>query len=300
MDILTDLRTFARVAEKGSFSAVAREAGSTQPAISRQIAALEEFYGVRLFHRSTRKLALTEEGRAFQPHAAAVLAALDAAREALQPALGDVSGVVRIGTTVALGIALGTRVCKLLERHKRLAVDIVLGEGHRDMIDEGLDLLISGGTLPDSSFVARQIGINRPLLVASPVYLQRAGEPLTPGDLDDHECVSYPVDGDASVWHFTGPNGGEEVVIRSRIRANSSEVIRRAVMAGAGIGLLPRVIVREALEAGRLKLVLPDYVPTSYPIQILYPSRRNLPARTRAVIDFLVEELALDPMLAST
>jgi DNA-binding transcriptional LysR family regulator len=299
MDILTDLRTFARVAEKGSFSAVARESGSTQPAISRQIAALEEFYGVRLFHRSTRKLALTEEGRAFQPHVEAVLSALEAAQEALHPQAGDIAGLVRIGATAGVGVALGAGAYKLLQRHKLLSIEIVVAEGPRDMIAEGLDLMVAVGALPDTAQVSRQIGDNRPMLVASPAYLERAGEPATPADLQNHVCVTYPGEGETNIWHFTGPEGEVAVSVQSRIRSNSTAVILRAVRDGCGIALLPLVTVSNSLERGALRRVLPAYAPARYPIQVLYPSRRNLPARTRAVIDFLIRELELEPALVS-
>jgi len=282
---------------------VARETGSTQPAISRQIAALEEFYGVRLFHRSTRKLALTEEGRAFQPHVEAVLAALEAAGEALHPRTAEISGLVRIGATASVGLALGTSAHKLLARHPALAIEVIVAEGPRDIIEEGLDLMIAVGVLPDTAMISRQIGVSRPMLVAAPAYLERHGEPATPRDLLNHACVTYPGDGESSVWHFTGPNGTNpsgdiSVAVQSRIRSNSSAVILRALRDGCGIGLLPHVIAINSLERGTLRRVLPAYAPARYPIQVLYPSRRNLPARTRAVIDFLIREMELDPALA--
>ena len=290
MDLLTDLRIFARVAEKRSFSAVAREQGTTQSAVSRQVAALEEFYGVRLIHRTTRSLALTEEGRALLSHVDGVFTALDTAQEAMRPPGAAVFGVVRIGTPVALGILLGARAHLLLERHPKLILELTIGESFGDIIEEGLDLVVTTGALADTALVTRRVGSTHRLLVAAPNYLAQAGSPAAPQDLGSHECVIYPSEGDPATWQFTGPAGEQCVPVHSRFRANSSEVVRRAVLAGLGIGLLPQISIAAEIASGSLVPLLPDWSPVQHPLHVLYPSRRNLPARTRAVIDFLVEE----------
>ncbi|MGD0109434.1 MAG: LysR family transcriptional regulator [Rhodopila sp.] len=298
MDLLTNLRMFARVAEKGSFSAVAREQNTTQSVVSRQVSALEEFYGVRLIHRTTRRLALTEEGRALLVHVDDVFAALDTAQDAMRPQGASVSGVVRSGAPVALGILLGARSKILLTRHPALSIDLSIGEIFGDMVEEGFDLVVSIGALQDTTFVSRRIGATHRLLVASAAYLDQADEPLTPQDLGRQECVIYPGEGETNLWQFAGPNGEETVAVRSRFRTNSSEVARRAVLDGVGIGLLPEISVAAEIEAGKLRRLLPFYSAAQYPIHVLYPSRRNLPDRTRAVIDFLIEEFEHNPALA--
>jgi len=300
MDILTSFRIFGRVAETGSFSAVARERGMSQPAISRQVAALEEYYGVRLIHRTTRKSALTEEGKALLPHVHAIITSLDAAQDSVQPAQKSISGVVRITVPVALGIFLASRVHSLLDAHPHLSFDISVGEGFGDMIEEGYDLAVTIGAPPDSTFVARRIGATHRVLVAAPAYLARAGEPKNPEDLAAHQCIAYPTEANPKIWRFDGPDGSHSVPVSARFHANSSEVVRRAVMSGLGIGMLPEIAVGHELGAGTLRRIITDYKPTEFPIHILYPSRSNLPARTRAVINFLVSEFEHNPYLVKS
>lgn len=300
MDILTSFRIFGRIAEAGSFSAVARERGTSQPAISRQVAALEQYYGVRLIHRTTRKSALTEEGRALLPHVHAMITSLDAAQDSVQPSQKSISGVVRLAVPVALGIFLASRVQTLLDAHPHLSLYISISEGFGDMIGEGYDLAIMIGAPPDSTLVARRIGATHRVLVAAPAYLAQAGEPKHPADLISHQCIAYPFEANPKTWTFDGPDGSHSIQVNARFHANSSEVVRRAVMSGMGIGLLPEIAVAQELEAGTLRRTIVNYTPIGYPIHVVYPSRSNLPARTRAVINFLVSELGQNPFLAKS
>lgn len=300
MDILTSFRIFGRVAEAGSFSAVARERGTSQPAISRQVAALEQYYGVRLIHRTTRKSALTEEGRALLPHVHAMITSLDAAQDSVQPSQKSISGVVRLAVPVALGIFLASRVHALLDAHPHLSLYMKISDGFGDMIGEGHDLAIMIGAPPDSTLVARRIGAMHRVLVAAPAYLAQAGEPKHPRDLIGHQCIAYPVEANPKTWTFDGPDGSHSMQVNARFHANSSEVVRRAVISGMGIGLLPETSVAQELAAGTLRRTTLNYTPTEYPIHVVYPSRSNLPARTRAVINFLVSEFEQNPSLTKS
>jgi DNA-binding transcriptional LysR family regulator len=158
------------------------------------------------------------------------------------------------------------------------------------MVAEGFDLVVAIGELADTALVSRRIGTTNRLLVAAPAYLAQVEEPTCPQDLASHECIIYPGEGATNSWSFTGPGGEETVPVHSRFRTNSSEVVCRAALDGMGLALLPEISVSAELQVGRLRRLLPGYIAAQFPIHILYPSRQNLPARTRLVIDFLVEE----------
>lgn len=165
-----------------------------------------------------------------------------------------------------------------------LSIEISISESFGNMVEEGFDILVTIGTLHDTTLVSRRIAFTHRLLVASPAYLNRVGEPQVPQDLLHHECITYPGEGQSSAWEFTGPNGDETIPVHSRLRTNSSQVVCHAVLEGAGIGLLPKISVSAEVEFGKLRKLLSAYSPKKYPIYVLYPSRRNLPARTRSVI----------------
>jgi len=290
MDLLKYLRTFSRVAERGSFSSAARELGVAQPVASRQVELLEGFYGLRLINRTTRSLALTEEGRALLLHIRPALDAIDTARDSLRTMGSSVSGVVRIGAPVALGLLLGARVKPLLDRNPNLSIELSVGEDFGNMVKEGFDLAVTTDNPPDTSLIARRIGDSRLLLVASSRYLDQAGTPACVQDLTGHSCVICPAAGRTSTWRFDGPQGQETVPISGQLRCSSAEVVRRAVLRGVGIGLLPEFHVASDIESGGLHHLLPAYSTAPASIHILYPSRRDLPARTRAVMSFLLQD----------
>jgi len=290
MDLLKYLHTFSRVAERGSFSSAARELGVAQPVASRQIALLEGFYGFRLINRTTRSLALTQEGRALLLHIKPALDAIDTARDSLRTMGSSVSGVVRIGAPVALGLLFGARVKPLLDRNPQLSIELSVGEDVGSMVKEGLDLFVTADNPPNTSLIARRIGESRRVLVASSRYLDQAGTPERVQDLTDHSCVICPVAGDASTWRFDGPQGPQTVPISGQLRCSSAELVRRAVLQGVGIGLLPEFHVAADIEGGDLHRLLTAYSTAPASMHILYPSRRDLPARTRAVISFLLQD----------
>jgi DNA-binding transcriptional LysR family regulator len=179
MDLLTAFHAFSRVAESGSFSAVAREMGTTQPAISRQIAALERHLGVRLLHRSTRALALTEDGRDLLVHAARVLEAVEEAEGAIGRRRASPAGLVRLGCSVAFGrLFIAPRMRALLDRHPELSIDLALSDGMQDLVSEGLDIAVRIGEVDDTTLVARRIGTTNRLVLASAEYLERCGEAM--------------------------------------------------------------------------------------------------------------------------
>ena len=291
MDLIRVLGTFARIAETGSFSAVAREMHESHSAVSRLIGQLEAHFGVRLFHRTTRKLNLTEDGRDLLGHAQQMLELADTMEEELRRHRSSPHGHVRLGSSVAFGLFLTPRVPALLARYPGLSLELVMSDHFGDLIEDRLDLSVRRGPIADGSLVARVVGTFRRLAVAAPSYLERRGTPRTPAELSQHDCIFHHNAKDVGGWRFVGPNGPIEVQVSGRFGADSSEAVHDAALGGQGVAMLWETRVVDDIRAGRLQRILADYPSPEEPAFIVYPSRRHLPPRTRAVIDFVVDQL---------
>jgi DNA-binding transcriptional LysR family regulator len=290
MDLIAALRAFVRVTETGSFSAVARETHVSQSAVTRLVAQLEQHFEVRLFHRTTRRLSLTDDGQVLLTHARHLLEGADEMETVLGRQSGAPRGLVRLGTSVAGGLFLATRLPVLLERHPGLSVELVMRDQPSDMVEERLDLAFRSGEIADASLVARRAGNLGRAVVAAPIYLERHGAPATPEDLVAHICLIHDATADPEIWRFTGPDGPVSVRVSGAFIANDSEAVRRAARAGHGVALLPEIQLIDDLRAGRLFRLMEDYESQRVPVHIVYPSRRNLAPRTRVVMDFLLEQ----------
>ncbi|CAN7630434.1 LysR family transcriptional regulator [Rhizobium sp. LjRoot98] len=299
MDIVSALRTFLRVADTGSFSAAAIDLGLTQPAVSRQVSALETHLNTRLLHRTTNALALTVEGEQMIPRARKVLEAVDAIGGTNCVEGGRASGKVRLSLPAPLGLYMSDRLHKLLNCHPDLTIELILREEPSDLIAEAIDLEIRIGSVGDSSLVCRRIGWTTASLVASPTYLASRQPPHFPEHITGHDCICYRRAGDGRSWSFS--NGADELQVRiaPKLIANNAMAVHRAVLSGAGLAVLSHILVEGDVKAGRLVKLLPDFPPTRLPISVVYPSRRNLPLRIRTVLDFLVEAVGEDAMMAS-
>lgn len=300
MDIVSALRTFLRVAETGSFSAAAIDLGLTQPAVSRQISALEADLNTRLLHRTTSALALTVEGEQMIPMALRVLEAVDALGETSYAEGGTASGKVRLSLPAPLGLYISDRLPSLLECHPGLTVELIFCEEPSDLIGEAIDLEVRLGPVGDSSLMCRRIGWTTAYLVAAPSYLTRRQPPQTPEQLTDHDCICYRRAGDGRFWSFS--NGADEVNVRiaARLIASNAVAVHRAAVAGAGLAILSHILIAPDLEARKLVILMDDFPPTRLPINVVYPSRRNLPMRVRTVLDFLVDAVRDDVLMASS
>jgi DNA-binding transcriptional LysR family regulator len=299
MDIVSALRTFLRVAETGSFSAAAIDLGLTQPAVSRQVSALEAHLSTRLLHRSTSALAVTAEGEQMIPMARKVVDAVDALGEATCGDGGTVSGKVRMSLPAPLGIYMSDRLPRLLQSHPAMTVELIFREEPSDLVGEGIDLEVRLGAVSDGSLICRRIGWTTAFLVAAPSYLEMRGAPETPDAICSHECVCYSRAGESRIWAFS--NGAEETQVRisPRLTANNSVAVHRAVLAGSGLAVLSHILVGADVEAGRLVKLMPAFPPSRLPINVVYPSRRNIPLRVRTVLDFLVDAVHQDAEMAS-
>ena len=295
MDLIAALRTFLRVAEVGSFSAVAGERGVTQPAVSRQVSALEEHFGTRLVQRSTHAITLTDEGRELVPAAQQLVDSADAMQQQTGRRRTKPVGLVRLSVPLPLGLYFSGKLDSLLKKHDELSIDLILHDRLRDLIEEGIDLQVCVGEVSDSALISRRIGTTTAFLVASPDYLKGRAVPKEPADLQQHDCIVYHRWGRDDVWWFAGPEGAVSASVRGRFRANNSEAVRRAALNGQGIALLSHLLVADDIGAGRLRVLMPAFPPARFPLTVVYPSRRNLPPRVRAVIKFLSEIVQADP-----
>lgn len=292
MNKLLWMHCFVRAVETGSFSAVARELGIGQPNVSRHIASLEKMLGIRLLHRSTRHLVVTLDGQRYYTQARQ---ALDVIAQAESDARGQHNphGLVRVACPYGLGLETIMPVLPVfLSRYPDVEVELRLGDSYIDLVAEGMDIAIRGGVLKDSALRARRVGTSQRICVASAVYLDRYGEPQQPADLLQHQCLIYTLMSNGG-WPFKDG----DVHVKGRLRMNSLEAVRSAVLQDLGIAYLPSWMVAEQLQSGVLKPLLMAHARAPAPLNVLYSADRLLPQRAAVFIDFIVEVFAAIPGL---
>jgi LysR family transcriptional regulator for bpeEF and oprC len=286
---LDRIRTFVRVVERGTFSAVAREAGIGQPAVSKKVAALEEHLGVQLLLRSTSNVHLTDAGQDFYESMVRVLDDFDAAHGRVGSGQFDPSGVVRVSMTPFLGRTyVVPRLPALFERHPRIVVELRVSERTPNLIEEGIDVAVHTGELPDSSLIAHRLGETAVVTVATPAYLAKHGVPRRPSDLADHRGVVFTPFGAPSPWRYRTDDAG---LVRhtpmGSFRTDDAEAIRSAVLAGLGIGVAPGWLFAREMSTGEVTWVLRAFAPPLLPVSALLPAGRRVPTRVRMVVELL-------------
>ncbi|KOY02438.1 LysR family transcriptional regulator [Pseudomonas nunensis] len=295
MDTLDAMSIFTRVVERGSFSAVARELGLSQPTISKQIGALEKRLGGQLFARSTRNLSLTDEGQRYYEHCRQILAAVDNAEHSFQTGQERVAGPLRIASSGSFGrIQIAPRLHGFLQQHPEVTIDLQLSDENVDLVSEGIDVAVRIGELKDSSLVARQIGLTKRRVFAAPGYLEQNGIPATPNELSAHNCLVFNQLEHFDSWRFEHAGEWQSVQVKGNVRSNNSEAIRQMVLSGLGLSLSPSWLFREDLQAARVVAVLDGYTPSSLPIHAVFPPDRRQSARVRAFTDYLRDAFAVD------
>ena len=289
MDRLDAMAVFVAIAEAGSLSAAARRLDVPLTSVSRKLAALERALDARLVSRTTRRLALTEEGRTYFERCKRILGDVEEAELALGESQSTPAGRLVVSAPTLFGrVCLAPLVPKFLVAHRRVDLDLDLSDRYVDLVDEGVDVALRIGRLADSSLVARRLGEFRRVVCGAPDYLARRGTPKAPDDLAAHDCIAFTMLQERSEWHFAGADGREIAVrVPARLRANSADAVLEAALGGGGLALAPSWQVREHVRAGRLKLVLARFATRPAPIHALYPHARLLSAKTRAFVDFL-------------
>lgn len=298
MDRIGDLTLFLRVLDLGSISAAARHLGLSVAVASQRLKRLERTLGVRLLHRTTRRLHATTEGAVLAERGRQLIEDLDALTGDLRETASDVAGTLRVTLPAAFGrMYVSPLLPEFIARHPRVRLGVNLTDRMVDLVGGGMDLAVRIGGLQDSGLVARRIATNRRLLCASPAYLRRHGTPKVPEDLARHDCLLLSgAQGTPDSWVLTGRGGRElRVRVRGPLESSMGDVLRDAAIAGLGISLHSAWHVCEDIRAGRLRVVLPEHPPPATAIHLLMPQRRLIPPRVRAFADFLAERLGGDP-----
>lgn len=298
MDRIGDLALFLRVLDTGSISAAARSLDVSVAVASQRLKRLERELGVRLLHRTTRRLHPTPEGVVLAAHGRTIVDDLEALAGELRETRAGVAGTLRVTMSPTFGrLYISPLLPELVARHPALRVSVHLDDQRLDLVRAGLDLAIRIGTLDDSALVARKLATNRRVLCASPAYLARHGAPATPADLARHQClVLVGADGRHDTWRLLDRDGTEVAVrIAGRVESNQGEWLRDAALAGLGIAMHSTWHVGDDLRAGRLQRVLPDHAPADTGIYAVIPQRRLVPARVRAFIELVAERLGGTP-----
>ena len=292
MDKLTGMAVFARVIDAGSFTAAAAQLGMSKSAVSKAIAALENRLGARLLNRTTRRLALTEVGRAFYERCARIVAEAEEAELAVTHLQLTPRGTLRINAPVSFGaLHLGPALAGFLARYAELKVELELSDRFVDLLEEGYDLAVRiAAALPDSSMIARRITVNEAVICASPAYWQRHPPPRVPADLACHACVTYAYNPNPHEWPFVDAAGHPiSVRVDGPLHTNNGDATLHVALAGLAVVRLPRFICGPELAAGRLEAVLADAMPPPNGIYAIYPHNRHLSAKVRAFVDLLIE-----------
>lgn len=293
MDRYRQIETFVHVVDAGSFVRAAATLGTSKAAVSRGVLELETRLGARLLHRTTRRVALTEAGRAFYERASNLLTELAEADDAAAARAPVAAGLLRVNAPYTFGVQhLGPLWGVFLARHPKMELDITLTDRRIDLLDEGVDVAIRITRTPDESLIARRLARVRLVVCASPAYLARRGTPTSVAQLADHDVIAYTYAPTGDVWHFDTPDGSEEVSTHTRLRVNNGDTCRAAALAHQGIIRLPYFVVADDLAHGRLVPLLAESTAAEVGVFAVYPARRQLSARVRALVEFLAEAFA--------
>lgn len=292
MDRLESMHLFVRVAELGSFSAVAQQLGVARSVVTRQVAALERHLGTKLMARSTRRLTLTAAGSGYLERCRVILNLVEAAESDLAEEGDAPRGSLKISVPLSYGLRrLAGPLLDFIRRYPEVSLDMDYSDRRVNLIEEGVDLAIRIAGRLDPGDVARRIGTERMVVLAAPAYLERHGTPVTPQDLVHHDCLAY-TSASSSHWQFSVKGKVESVAVRSRIAANNGLVLADAAAQGLGIACQPLFIVADHLADGRLREILRDYPPPSPGVYAVLPGNRYVPHRVRVLLEWLAQRIA--------
>ncbi len=292
MDRLTSLTVFTRVVECSGFSAAARRLNMSTTTVSDHVRSLEDHLGARLLNRTTRKVSLTEVGKAYYERCTQILAELEQADQIAGALQSTPRGTLRLHTGAPMVPFVAPVIAEFLALYPEASVDLTMGERMVDLIEEGVDLVIHPTPTPDSSLIVRKLTMWRHVLCCSPGYLKVHEAPRTLADLAQHNCLRYAYYPFGNEWRFTGPDGSRAAVrVSGNLLASSGETLRVAALRGLGVFLGPGFVIGDDLAAGRLIPILPAYRPVEFSINAIYPHRHQLSAKVRTFIDLLAARI---------
>ena len=290
MDRFDEMQAFATVVDAGSFVRATEVLQTSRTAVSRLVADLEARLGVRLLHRTTRRLSLTAEGEVFHAHCKELLAGVEEAEAEVTAGASEAVGLLRVNVPVSFGLLhLAPLWPAFLRQHPKVTLDVTLSDRVVDLVEEGYDLAVRIARLPASTLVSRQLSATRLVLCASPEYLRRRGTPAHPDEIARHTVFSYTLLASGETWHFDGPQGPVSVKVTSAMRSNSGDTCCAAALQHQGIVLQPTFMVGQHLRSGALVEILPAYRSFELGIHAVYASRRHVRPKVRVLIDFLLE-----------
>jgi len=294
VDRFLAINAFVRVVEAGSFARAAERMDVSVSAVSRQVAELENHLDARLLNRTTRRLSLTESGRAFHERAVQLLADLEEAEQSANAGTLAPRGTLRLTSSNTFGARhLAPAIAEFVSRYPAMRFDIELSDRATDLVEEGFDVAVRIGSIGSQNLVGRKVGVTSLICCAAPSYLARHGEPRTPEDLAQHQCLSYEYSPQRNLWPFRDRQGRErDVRIAGPVHANSGSFLEALAAEGVGICYEPDFIVGPEVKAGRLKVLLRTFAPPPSSIYVAYPSRRHLSAKVRVFADFLATRFA--------
>lgn len=295
MDKLACMRAFIAVAEAGGFSSAARQTEQAKALLSKYVAQLEASLNVRLFHRTTRQVSLTEVGQAYYARCKPLLEEFAELDEQVQAIHASPRGELRISAPVSFSeMHLMPVVSAFTRQYPEIGMHMVLTDRQVDIVEEGFDLALRIGRLQDSSLIARRLCDISTLACASPAYLQRYGEPLSPVELETHRCIVDTNYSQGARWHFQKEGKACSITVPANYRINSAIAARELLLADSGIALCPVFVVNDAIREGRLQVVLPEYEIESFSLYAVYSHRRHLSAKVRLFIDMLARHFSHD------
>jgi len=298
MDRMTSMTTFVKVVEAGGFAAAGRKLGMSPSTVTGHVQALEERLGVRLLNRSTRRLSLTEVGKAYFDRTLHILADLDEVDSMAQALQSTPRGQLRLNASVSVPPLLAPVIAEFTALHPDVTLSLAMSDRMVDLVDEGFDLAIRLVPIPDSSLIVRRIGSYRLLVCGAPDYLARRGIPRAPVELAGHNCLSFSQSPWSSEWRFNGPDGEVSIQVTGNLETNSANALRLAAVHGQGLAMMPSFLVVDEIKSGRLVPLLTEFSSAEQPISAIYPHRHHLSAKVRSFLDLLTRRYRENPAWA--
>jgi DNA-binding transcriptional LysR family regulator len=296
MDRFEAMRIFVRVAESGSFAAVARQQDLDRSAVTRQIAGLETRLRVKLLARSTRRVTLTSAGTAYLEKCRVILNLVETAEAGLTEDREMPRGPIRLSVPLSFGTRhLSPLLLQFAENHPDVSLDVSYSDMRSNLFEEGIDLAVRITSRLEPGDVARRIGVSRIFVVAAPAYLTRHGEPQHPGELAHHECLGYTSSRRPHAWEFLDAGRVQSYPARGRMQANNGEVLLQAAIAGFGIACAPEFLCTDALRTRHVRRVLTNFPMAELGIHVVLPGNRHIPHRVRVLTDYLAAQLGPKP-----
>lgn len=292
MDIVASMKVFVSVVEAGSFASAAERLGMSRAMASKYVAMLEDHLDTRLLNRTTRRLSLTEPGSLFFERSVQILSDIAEAEQIAGHMAAEPRGVLKVTMPLSYGLhRFGPIVADYTKRYPKVKLDLSLNDRKIDLVEEGFDVAVRIGRLPESGLIARKLGAVRSIVVGAPAYLEQYGMPATSEDLANHVCLGYTFANGGNEWRLQGPNGLTTVRSSGSVKADNGDFLRLAALEGAGLIFQPWFIVEDDVRAGRLMQALSDYSSEELGIYAVYPSRKHLSAKVRTFVDLLVTHL---------